>query len=159
MYPLSLYIRNTRNLAAFETTTALDPEDVTVLIKGDHDSVRDLYNRYKILTKKPRFAMKSSEKIVVYPVIEKEFDGGKSLAEKSRNEHQVVKDLLYEIDNMSQDDPAFNGKLSFCFSEFDHHSTEEEQQHLPHLRKTLTNDKRQELGREYNKTKKFFPTR
>ncbi|RUP43286.1 hypothetical protein BC936DRAFT_137390 [Jimgerdemannia flammicorona] len=157
-------------MTAFETTAALDPEDVTVLIKGDHDSVRDLYNRYKNVTdpdEKTKICNEiireiavhlATEEIVVYPVIEKEFDGGKSLAEKSRNEHQVVRDLLYEIDNMSQDDPAFNGKLS-CFSEFDHHSTEEEQQHLPHLRKTLTNDKRQELGREYNKTKKFFPTR
>jgi len=146
-------------------------DDITVLVKADHDSVRDFYQRYQKATntdEKNRLCNSiireisvhsSTEEIVVYPVFEKNFEGGKNLADNSRKEHQVVKDLLYEVDTMSRDEPTFEDILSRCYKEFDHHAKEEEQEHLPKLRQLLSMDDLQKLGREYNRTKALAPTR
>jgi len=63
---------------------------------------------------------------VVYPAFEKHVNGGKEMAEKDREEHQVVKDLLYEIQDMSVTKSEFEPLLEKLMTNLNQHIDEEE---------------------------------
>lgn len=101
----------------------------------------------------------AAEEIVLYPAIEKHLgDYGQNIADKSREEHLTVKNVLYELDRMNHEEAGFHEKLAQCFTEFDRHAQDEEQQHLPQLRRVLDDEALQALGHEFDRTKKIAPT-
>ncbi len=57
----------------------------------------------------------------VYPLMEEKekLSQGHQVAQRLRQEHQTVKNSLYQIDKMSLNDPSFDSLLNQCFSEFD----------------------------------------
>eukprot|EP00158_Paraphelidium_tribonemae_P001333 Partr_v1_DN24270_c0_g1_i1_m36888 putative domain protein len=82
-------------------------------IKEDHEFIRQCYANHKSATSemdKKRWANEFirqvsihsvAEEIAVYPVMQDRLDGGIKIANHSRDEHQVVKNELYELDKMS----------------------------------------------------------
>jgi len=144
---------------------------VSDAIKHDHRELEDQYNNIlnaKDADEKVRWqnaftwelARHSiAEELVVYPAMEKHLANGKEMAEKDREEHQVVKDKLYKFQNLSPDDPDFEPTLKSLWSDLTQHIKEEEEQDLPALEGAVNANDSESMEKSFNRTKLFVPTR
>jgi len=137
----------------------------------DHQKINECYKNYKqAITSDDRkkwlhqliweIARHSiAEEIVVYPEMEKRLPAGKELAEKSRQEHLQVKNLLYSIDSQSSRDTEIVGLVDELMTVLGTHIMDEEQRDIPNLIAQLTITEQEHLGKTFERTKKFAPTR
>lgn len=172
------------------------------VIRQDHRAIFDLYERWKqtpqhLLEEKQKIANSLirevsvhsvAEEITVYPLYDKKLANGVSTHQHSLQEHQQVKDQLYELDKLNIQDVNYNSKidkimselsreyLSFIlccqlgianafspisplFKHYQDHIREEENTLLPQLRSVMNADESVKLGEQYLNTKKTVPTR
>jgi len=151
-------------------------QDITVKIEKDHNLVRSLYKDYKSTTDldarktildniiKNIAQHSAAEEMALYSDYSKLLgDDGKLIADSSWKEHEDVKKMLYEIDQMSKvsmDDPKLNLLLEQLFTDLEHHMKEEEEDYLPKLRKEVSSERLIKLGASFDAFKlNAAPTR
>ncbi|WBW71658.1 HHE domain cation binding protein [Schizosaccharomyces osmophilus] len=99
------------------------------------------------------------EEIVVYPKFKKYLgEVGAELAEKDRNEHQIVKDYLYKFQSLKPNQTEFLPTIDALMANLQKHIEEEESQDFPQLESKLLADESQEMAHSFQRTKMFVPT-
>lgn len=129
------------------------------LLKQDHDKVSDLFDKLEDTTER---AIKTREELfarlkmeldihtqieeeVFYPVLE-EADQTREMILESYEEHNIVKQLLDEMEQLPVDDETWTAKLRVLHENVDHHVDEEETQLFPKARGVLATREIEELG-------------
>lgn len=146
-------------------------QSVSGVIKHDHRALEDYYNRI-VNSKDPdeqaryqnlfvwELARHSiGEELVVYPAFEKFLPNGEQMATKDRKEHQLVKEKLYEFQNLKPEDSRFARTLLDLFKDLKQHMKEEEEQDLVALEGAIEDGHSEKLARSFERTKMFVPTR
>ena len=75
------------------------------------------------------------EETLVYPLIQREVD--KDMAEEAEVEHQLARDGLDQLEELSPDEPGFDGALAMVVAGIEHHVLEEETEAFPGLATNL----------------------
>ncbi|KAK4642152.1 hypothetical protein QC761_512470 [Podospora bellae-mahoneyi] len=139
-------------------------------IKHDHRELESYYNKIKSAKSEDEkvrwqnqfvweLARHSiAEELVVYPAMEKHVPDGLKLAEKDRSEHQIVKEKLYEFQQMEASDPSFIPAIDSLWETLGQHIKEEEQDDLPLLEKHIEEGDSQKMAASFDRTKHFVPT-
>ncbi|GKZ36714.1 hypothetical protein AbraIFM66950_007889 [Aspergillus brasiliensis] len=152
-------------------TTAPAAIRVSELIKNDHRELKDAYDQ--ILSAKTnddrvrwqnQFTWELArhsigEELVVYPEMELKLNNGKAMADHDREEHQIVKELLYTFQGLQPDDTEFIPTLKSLWANLEQHINEEESNDLPALEGALGDDASESMARSFGRTKNFIPTR
>lgn len=77
----------------------------------------------------------------------------RDLVSEGREEHEVVTELLTELDQMSKDNPGWTSKLSELKDNIDHHVAEEESEMFSKARELLSEEEAEALGRSFEQEK------
>ncbi|KAF2840859.1 hypothetical protein M501DRAFT_931064 [Patellaria atrata CBS 101060] len=103
------------------------------------------------------------EELIVYPAFEKYLGPeGKQMADKDREEHHMVKELLKTFQNMKSTDPNYVPKLKELYGPLSEHIKDEEEKDLPALENALSKEgtaDSQSLAKSFGRTKAFVPSR
>lgn len=123
------------------------------------------------------------EELVVYPAFEKHLSDGKKLADRDRQEHQVVstspsllqearsiddayclarvqvKEMLKKFQGMKPSDPQFLTTIKNLMDNLSQHFKEEESEDLVKLENALNAEDSEGLAKSFHRTKAFVPTR
>lgn len=105
-----------------------------------------------------------AEELLIYPAMEKYIGGkeGHEHAEKDRQQHHQVKELLKEFQNMKATDSGYVPKLKELWAILGQHIKEEEQDDLPALESALAKADKgtsESLAKNFGRTKMFVPSR
>ncbi|KAI8826019.1 hemerythrin HHE cation binding domain-containing protein [Fimicolochytrium jonesii] len=142
-------------------------------ILKDHKEIQAYYEQYLANTDNPTEQEKWAnqlrweiarhsigEELIVYPAYEKHFPNGKALADKDRAEHQQVKNDLYTLQSLTPGkDADFDPLIAKMMRELRAHIKHEEEEDLPKLRAALSQKDAEYMGRQFETTKNFVPTR
>ncbi|KAI0854155.1 hypothetical protein F5Y00DRAFT_256653 [Daldinia vernicosa] len=144
---------------------------ISQIIQQDHRELEDYYNRIvssKDHDEQERFQNAFiwelarhaiSEELVVYPVFERVIPNGAQIADKDREEHQKVKEQLYEFQKLKPKDQSFLPTLEALYKDLKQHFKEEEEHDLVKLEEAIWLAHSRELCEKFEKTKMFTPTR
>ncbi|KAL7752837.1 hypothetical protein RI367_001840 [Sorochytrium milnesiophthora] len=155
---------------ASATSSAQRPVDE--LIKIDHRSIFELYDRFlktegrvdeqqKIANELIREVAvhSAAEETTVYSAIQKSLSNGKSIADHLRSDHQEVKELLYDLDKQSVGDADYKPKLEKIIKNLRQHTKIEEEEELVKLRQATSAEEMITLGKKFEGIKAMVPTR
>ncbi|TVY83687.1 putative hemerythrin-like protein [Lachnellula suecica] len=155
-----------RSLAAMSMSTISDA------IKKDHQEIKTYAENIRTATdddSKVRWQNQFTwelarhsigEELVVYPAFAKHLGAkGQEMADKDRDEHQSVKDLLYKFQKLSPTDPSFTPTLEAIMADLTEHITGEENDDLPTLEKALEREDSESMAKSFGRTKAFVPSR
>jgi hemerythrin-like domain-containing protein len=128
-----------------------------VLLQADHRRVEALFARIATtegakraeLVKQVLQALRTHmelEETLVYPLIQREVD--KEMAEEAEVEHQLARDGLDQLEELSPDEPGFDGALAMVVAGIEHHVLEEETEAFPGLATNLSAERLAELARQ-----------
>ena len=128
-----------------------------VLLQADHRRVEALFARIATtegakraeLVKQVLKALRTHmelEETLVYPLIQREVD--KDMAEEAEVEHQLARDGLDQLEELSPDEPGFDGALAMVVAGIEHHVLEEETEAFPGLATNLSAERLAELARQ-----------
>jgi hemerythrin superfamily protein len=142
--------------------------DATKLLTQDHDTVRDLFDQFrtakdggdsqrmKAIQREIFGELETHARIeedVFYPAVR---DTGVTDLEEdvdeSLQEHHVVKVLMREIEDLSDED-VFIAKMTVLIENVEHHAEEEETEMFPSVREQMSADELDELGRRLEEAK------
>lgn len=124
-----------------------DENDAIVILKADHDTVKDLFKQFKDaekMSEKKRIATQAITELRIHATIEEELFypalRGKEavdqdLLNESDEEHHVAKLLIGELITMTTED-HFVAKFTVLAENIEHHVKEEENDLFPQARKT-----------------------
>lgn len=129
------------------------------LMKKDHKKVSELFKQLEETTER---AVKTREELfgklkqeldiharieetIFYPAI-KEAEETHEITLEAIEEHNVVKQLLSELDAMPVDDERWTAKLTVLKENVEHHVEEEENEMFKDARKVLSTEQVDELG-------------
>lgn len=129
------------------------------LLKKDHKKVSELFKQLDETTER---AVKTREELfgklkqeldiharieetIFYPAI-KEAEETHEITLEAIEEHNVVKQLLSELESMPVDDERWTAKLTVLKENVEHHVEEEENEMFKDARKVLSDEEVQELG-------------
>lgn len=84
---------------------------------------------------------------------------GKQLADQDREDHQFVKERLYEIEKLSPGTEEYDQKLAVVMQHLKPHNESEEQNDLPLLESKIGAEASKKAAGEFSRTKMFVPTR
>ena len=84
---------------------------------------------------------------------------GNNVADQSINEHQKLKELLYEIDSMEPEHPQFVTKMNQVIKETEEHVKHEEESWLPKFSSSMTTSELDSLAEKFKAAKSHAPTR
>lgn len=144
---------------------------VSDAIKHDHREIEQYYDqiinatdadtktRYQNLFTWELARHSIGEELVVYPALEKYVDGGKAMADKDRQEHKKVKEMLYKFQQLSPSDNQFEATIKTLMSDLAQHIKEEETEDLVKLEQAVPTDESRSLAASFKRTKMFVPTR
>jgi iron-sulfur cluster repair protein YtfE (RIC family) len=133
--------------------------DVTKMLEQDHREAEDLFAKIKetngaaragLVTKLAgalKLHMEVEEKIV-YPAIAKQVDGGDDMVDEATTEHEGARKALADVENLSPNEPGFDGALEMLEAGISHHVEEEEEEVFPKFRESVSSDELNELGDE-----------
>ncbi|PGH13684.1 hypothetical protein AJ79_03533 [Helicocarpus griseus UAMH5409] len=144
---------------------------ISEAIKNDHRLLREYHDLVlnspdtdsstrwgnKFTWELARYAV--AEELVVYPALEGFIDHGSIMADKDRREHQEIKEQLFKFQNMSAQDPEFRPTLEDIMDRLNRHISEEEDEDLASLESVIQEDESESLGKKFERTKMFVPTR
>jgi hemerythrin superfamily protein len=145
--------------------------DITTIIENDHREVERLFESYRssgpsadrqAIVDRIRVMLaqhSAAEEILVYPTVRRTAEDGDALADHSIDEHQEIKRLLAELDDLSADDPAQSAKVADLERAVAEHVEEEESVVLPALIGRTDSERRERLGELFEDTKPLLPTR
>ncbi len=124
-----------------------DENDAIVILKADHDKVKDLFDQFKktdSMAEKKKLATEAITELRIHATIEEELFypalRGKEavdqdLLNESDEEHHVAKLLIGELITMTTED-HFVAKFTVLAENIEHHVKEEEGDLFPQARKT-----------------------
>jgi hemerythrin superfamily protein len=128
-----------------------------VLLQADHRRVEALFARIETtedakraeLVKQVLKALRTHmelEETLLYPLIQRHVD--KDMAEEAEVEHQLARDGLDQLEELSPDEPGFDGALAMVVAGIEHHVQEEETQAFPGLAANLSAEQLADLARQ-----------
>ncbi len=146
--------------------------DALALLKKDHQTVKSLFSRFEKASKKGGNTAAIVEKIVrelsvhaaieeqiFYPTIRRAAKSTEDIVLESLEEHHIVKWTLSELEKMKPSDERFLAKVTVLIESVKHHVKEEEEDMFPKVRRALSKDQLELLGKAMAKAKKTAPTR
>ena len=128
------------------------PADAIAMLKADHQRVKDLFAQYaaadNVATKRTLAEQAfvelethtQLEENVFYPAVNEETDEGPELVKESLEEHETMKQLILELQDMAQDTDAFDTKFQALIQHVAHHVEKEEAGMFPLAEKELADD-------------------
>jgi hemerythrin superfamily protein len=140
------------------------------LLTADHKKVKGLFEKAEELEggkqkavfdqiKKELETHTHIEETIFYPAVEK-LQELKDMVRESLKEHNQVKTLLRELENLTPDDEEFAEKFEELMENVEHHAEEEEEGKMfPKLRQIMKAAELEQLGRELEAAKQKRPTR
>ncbi|KAK0464412.1 uncharacterized protein EV420DRAFT_1475885 [Desarmillaria tabescens] len=135
---------------------------LTAAIKEDHEEpaeIQDAQARWsrQLTWEIARHAV--GEEIVVYPLMEKHLgEKGLELADEDRNDHQRVKEMLSDLENMEPGSQDHQTQPKQIMDHLHQHNDNEERKDLPLLEPVLGVEKSTKTANSFRTTKKFVPT-
>ncbi len=137
------------------------------LMKQDHKKVSGIFENLEpttergVKTREELFAQLKQElsiharieEEIFYPAI-KEAKETRDITLEAYEEHNVVKQLLTELDELSKDDETWGAKLKVLKENVEHHVEEEESEMFPSAKKVLSPEQVEELGTRMEAAKK-----
>lgn len=84
---------------------------------------------------------------------------GLELADHDREEHTVVKNLLYQIESLSPGSDKYDDTMKAVMDHLKPHNDSEEREDLPMLEEKLGPEGSKEAALSFKRTKQFVPTR
>lgn len=99
------------------------------------------------------------EELVLYPAMEKLLPNGSELTQKDRAEHQKAKEQLYKFQSLATNSDSFLPTIKALYEDLAQHIENEESKDLKQLEERLSGDESRKLARDFERTKKFVPTR
>jgi hemerythrin superfamily protein len=147
--------------------------DAVDILVEDHRRIEELFTRYEASTNADAQTRKALvdemirelsmhaavEEQYFYPAVAKSVAEGEGLVDESLHEHQEVKDVLAELDDMDADDSGFDQRVHRLIREVRHHAGEEEGEILPKLREAVGESRMMQIGEQLEEAKKIAPTR
>ena len=129
------------------------------LLKKDHQKVSGLFKQLEetteraVKTREDLFATLKQEldiharieEHIFYPAL-KEAEESREITLEAFEEHNVVKQLLGELDSMPVDDERWTAKLKVLKENVEHHVEEEEGEMFKGARKVLSAEQVEEIG-------------
>ena len=128
------------------------PADAIAMLKADHQRVKDLFAQYentidrvikRTLAEQVFRALDTHaqlEENVFYPTVNEETDEGPELVKESLEEHETMKQLILELQDMAQDTDAFDTKFQALIQHVAHHVKKEEAEMFPLAEEELADD-------------------
>jgi len=125
---------------------AEDASDVIEMLTQEHEELRaGLGAIERISGPRERKEMASAlavairrhlvtEELHIYPAVEKWVPGLAATLEHDRDEHELIVQMVQELEGLEADDPTFEERLDDLRDLVRHHSTSEEQHQFPQLR-------------------------
>ena len=130
--------------------------DAFELLKKDHKKVAQLFKEIEAAsgqTKKEIFSRLKSEldvhaqieERIFYPALENK-EVARDITLEAYEEHNVVKQLLAELEALPKDDESWGAKLKVLQENVEHHVEEEEGEMFKDARKVLSQQQIDDLG-------------
>jgi hemerythrin-like domain-containing protein len=128
------------------------PMDAIAMLKADHQRVRDLFAQYeatehaetkRTLAEQVFVELETHaqlEQNVFYPAVNEGTDEGPDLVKDSVQEHEIVHQLMQELQGMAHDTDAFEAKFHELMDAVEHHVEEEEAAMFPLAEEELAED-------------------
>jgi len=145
--------------------------DITELLRNEHREAEAAFALFEAATDveirrglaqtlvKALSIHAGAEELVLYPVIRKKVLDGADMIDHSLEEHQVVKDLLVQIDRAARNGGAELGTLvERLKSATLEHVDEEEGKVFPRLRESVDREELRDLGRQLMEVEVHAPT-
>ncbi|KAL7930730.1 hypothetical protein V8C35DRAFT_312080 [Trichoderma chlorosporum] len=173
--PLYIATQYTRQIqprrGRFFSVTPIAMSRISDVIIKDHRELEDYYNR---ITQSSDFDEQTryqnmfvwelarhsiGEELVVYPVFEKTLVNGQQVAQKDRDQHQEVKEQLFEFQKLSAQDSNFIPAIKNLYTNLKRHMKEEEAEDLLKLEQAVSKEESEQLAKSFQRTKMFVPTR
>jgi hemerythrin-like domain-containing protein len=118
---------------------------------GDKRQLKQLYNKIKIELDTHTYI----EEKVLYATLKKD-EEFKEMALKAVEEHLQVKNLLREIDHLSDGSERFEPKLMVLIEDVNHHIETEESEMFPMIEGRFSEGQLEDLGQNLEASKKEF---
>jgi hypothetical protein len=129
------------------------------LLKQDHEKVAGIFEKLEpttergVKTREELFTQLKQEldvhakieETILYPVLKEEQET-EDITLEAYEEHNVVKQLLAELDEMPKDDESWGAKLKVLQENVEHHVEEEEGEMFKKAQKVLSAEQIEELG-------------
>jgi iron-sulfur cluster repair protein YtfE (RIC family) len=141
--------------------------DVFELLKGDHEKVSGILEKIDqttergLKTREELFSQLKSEldlhaqveEQFFYPALE-EADETREITLEAYEEHDLVKQLLRELESESKDDEQWTAKFTVLKENVEHHVEEEEGELFKKARKVLGKEQSEEIGTRIQEAKR-----
>jgi iron-sulfur cluster repair protein YtfE (RIC family) len=141
--------------------------DAFELLKKDHEKVSGIFEKLEpttergVKTREDLFAQLKQEleihsqieEQILYPVL-KQAEETHDITLEAFEEHNVVKTLLAELDELSKDDETWEAKLTVLKENVEHHVEEEEGEMFKKARNVLSSEQIEEIGTRLEAAKK-----
>lgn len=139
-------------------------------VKTDHEELKMYYNNYRHASTETDANMwfnqfvwelcrhSVGEELILYPLMESINQQGRQLADKARQDHHKVKELLTDIQSDSNA-KSFRQKMESLMKDLQQHMNEEENEDLVFLRQHCSQEQLQHACTQFNNRKKIAPTR
>jgi hypothetical protein len=141
--------------------------DAFELLKKDHEKVSGIFEKLDATTER---GVKTREELftqlkqeldvhtrieeeIFYPVL-KEAKETEDLTLEAYEEHNVVKQLLAELEELPKDDETWGAKLTVLKENVEHHVEEEEGELFDGAREVLSREQIEELGTQMEAAKR-----
>jgi hypothetical protein len=160
------------SMSMAEKTQAQTGMSIIDIIKQDHRDALQQYEIYKSAMNKEDKKHAASmaiklisvhsicEEQVLYPAFRKKIPNGDSIADQCLQEHQELKNDLYDLDKMTLEDAEFETKFHRVAQEVTTHGLQhEETEFLPMFSKYCTQDELVEFGKHFLAQRAMAPTR
>ena len=163
----------TKQKAARSTRRKTSPRtDAISILKGDHQTVRQLLRRLdnttdKATTRRKDLLSEVENEVKVHTTVEEEIfypafkeavrsKSDKEIYFESLEEHHVVDLVLPEIKSTDAASEQFGAKAKVLKDLIEHHAEEEETEMFPKARKVMSPDELVELGKEIHSRKQHL---
>jgi hemerythrin superfamily protein len=147
--------------------------DAITLLKNDHRTVEELFKRLESTGPRGKKAKRSIvdrivrelsihaaiEEQVFYPSVRSWVPDETPEVLEALEEHNIVKWLLADLEDLSPDDERFDAKVTVMMENVRHHVKEEERDMFPKVRKSMDRASLNELGARLAQAKTVAPTR
>ena len=144
-------------VAALDPSIQMARSNPIVMLQADHRRVEALFARIQAtdngereeLVRQLLLALKvhmELEENHVYPLLGREVDA--DLAEEAEVEHQLARDGLAQLEELTPEEPGFDAALTMVIAGIEHHVAEEESEAFPRLASQLGADRLTELAQE-----------
>jgi hemerythrin superfamily protein len=146
-------------------------DDVIAELVTDHREVEEMFARLEtellpderqdlleqVTAELVRHAV--AEEAWLYPAVRDRVPGGDAIADKEREDHQQVEELLKQLEGEDPHDPTNRATLHSLMATVREHVEDEEANLFPALRDVYTQQELQDLGDKVRTAKRAAPTR